>query len=236
MAKIWITGTNRGLGLKLASKFKDARHTVKAINRERIDLSHPPEDVHAMFKDLLFEEEEPPDVFIHNAGVTLHRMADKETDLHETEHVMRVNCMSRVAINAALINSDKTKAIRIIHVGSVASTVMMRSAQAYCMSKAADEMQVKQLAWEASKFYPHVTVIGVAPNAIENTDMQKQAFEGLVDKGGMSVQDAESALIRSPMGRQSTLNEVFDVVSWVALEAPVYMSGAIIKMPGGMLL
>ncbi len=227
--KIWITGTNRGLGCKLVSKFKDARHQVKAINRDRIDLSFPPEEVHAMFVSIFDEEEEAPDVFIHNAGVTEYASCE-EADMYAIEKMMRVNHLSRAAINSVLMTSSRYRhPMRILHVGSIAGLTPMRDSSSYCASKAADEMYVKVLGRELATNYENWQVMGVNPGMIPLSDMAQQCRVHVA--GGQQDPD-DLDLDKSPM-ESLTNDDVYEVIKFLALHAPNQMNGEMVTIPGG---
>ncbi len=231
MATIWITGTNRGLGSKLVHRFKDDRHTLRAINRDRVDLSHPPEDVHSLFLQLLDEERETPDIFIHNAGVTEYDSCN-EADMYAVERMMRVNHLARAAINSVLMNSRPSHMpMRILHVGSIAGLTPMRDSSAYCASKAADEMYVKVLGRELASGYENWQVMGVNPGMVSGSDMEKQCKSHMAAVIRVGTTDVE--VDKSPM-KPLTNDDIYQVIKFLALHAPNQMNGEMVTIPGGL--
>ena len=88
---------------------------------------------------------------------------------------------------------------------------------AYCASKAGLVVLTKSL---ASFFAP----FGVRVNAIS---------PGLIEDGGTTSEVREKMKTEIPYGRVGTPMEIADVVRWVLIQSPQYLTGASIPVSGG---
>lgn len=235
----WITGGLRTTGLGIADKMRAEGYDVRVFNRPNWDLGMSSDDLFTAMRsalELASEDGELPSVFIHNSG-TMGCDWIEEASLKQFEYIMHVNLEARFTINKALVSAISIRPehkLRIIHVVSVAANFPLRTSSAYCASKAADAMLVRQLAKELTGRYDNIRIFGVSPNGIQGSGMIAQAVNDLMRLRGMSKEQAIAYNTQSPMGRLCTASEVADIVHFLAEDAPEYMTGEIVTMPGGM--
>jgi len=235
MSKIAVvTGGERSLGASIVHKFSvENNWKTHSLSRPVWDLLDFPSIIYKKMTKFM-NEGTLPDVFVHNAGMTNMSWAENAS-LDEFDKVMRVNLVNRFTINSVLIDYariNKDKQLRIIHIISMASKLPLRQSTAYCASKAADAMMVKQLAKELASRTPNVLIYGVNPGGIENTDMLEYSIQHLIKDRGMTEDEARDYNKQSPMKRNARHEEIVSVVNYLATDAPEYMSGSIVDVGG----
>lgn len=240
---VWVTGAERSLGEDIMKRFIESDWEGISLSRgegyQNWDLNLPPDTLKRMTLELLDASEkagEVPDVLVHNSGVTEIDFIENAEDF-SFERVMRINLGSRWAINKAIVKWYKEHpqyAIRLIHIISMGARYALRSSSPYCCSKAGDVMLVKQMAKELASRTPNVTIFGVSPNGIQGTAMIEQAVQSLVDKRGMSEEEARNYNVQAPFGRNCLMSEVSEVCYFIGTTCPEYMSGHNFELLGGM--
>jgi 3-oxoacyl-[acyl-carrier protein] reductase len=115
----------------------------------------------------------------------------------------------------------RQRAGRIVNVTSVSGLVGIPGQTNYCAAKAAIIGFTRALSKELATV--GVCVNAVAPGFID-TDMV----------AGFSAAQREAALARVPMRRFGLAEEVAGLVSYLALEAPPYLTGQTLVIDGGL--
>lgn len=235
----FVTGGSRGLGRAIALAF--ARHgAAVAFNYTRSD-----EDARKTLADLLATGKKAwavkasvldkgalkelvrtverdagvIDVLVNNAGVSqvvpLALMEEEDWD-----RVMDVNVKGAfLATQAVLRGMVREKRGRIINIGSLAGTKMLPAPVHYCTSKAALKGFTEALAKEVGRY--GITVNCVAP--------------GVLDEGvSQHIPDAklDEYVRHCALGRPGRVDEVAELVAFLASDVNSYMSGATIVVDG----
>jgi NAD(P)-dependent dehydrogenase (short-subunit alcohol dehydrogenase family) len=245
MPKCWITGAERSLGKVILDELSSTFECT-SLSRPEWDLSMEPAELKLRIVDKL-NQEGLPSVFIHNAGV-MHMDWIEEHPIEMYEYVMRVNATSRFVINQALIQKARIvkshertaddsanlniPSVRIIHIVSISHRMALRQSPAYCASKAADGMLVKQMAKETASRTPNVLIFGVSPGGIQRTVMIEKSIEHLQKTRHMTAEEAKKYNVQSPLQRNADPKEVASVVKYLATEAPIYMHGTNVEISG----
>ncbi len=235
-----VTGASRGIGRAIAEHLaKGGCHVVCcARNADKlaevvsaiessggsaearsVDVSKP-DDLRAMV-DAVAEAHGRIDVLVNNAGITrdtlLLRMDDEQFD-----EVIATNLKSVfVATKAASRYLMRSKAGRIINIGSVSGVVGNKGQANYAASKAALSGFTKTVAKELAG--KGVTANVIAPGFV-STDM--------TDALGEKMMEQVKTLI--PLGRVGEADDIAAVVAFVASEAAGYLTGQVICVDGGM--
>ena len=115
----------------------------------------------------------------------------------------------------------RQKSGRIINMTSVSGVVGIAGQTAYCAAKAGIIGFTRALSKEPAKW--GVPVNAVAPGFVE-TDML----------GALSAEQRAAFLARVPLGRFGSAEEIANVVSYLAAEAPSYLTGQVIIVDGGL--
>lgn len=167
------------------------------------------------------------DVMVHNAGVT-SRQSILETSTDDWERVLRTNLYgayhTACAAGRAMIEAGRGGAF--IAISSLHGRVAKADMGAYCSSKAAVDMLVKQLAVELA---PHgIRANAVAPGTIE-TDMNP--LYHATDPEGVAKR--RRILDRVPLARLGEPAAVARTVAFLASPVSSYTTGAVVYVDGG---
>ncbi|MCC6644737.1 MAG: 3-oxoacyl-ACP reductase FabG [Polyangiaceae bacterium] len=162
------------------------------------------------------------DVLVANAGIARDGLwvQMKDEALDET---LAVNVRGALACaRAALRPMMKARRGRIIFVSSVVGEMGNAGQTAYAASKAALLGAAKALAREYAK--RNVTVNAVTPGFVD-TDMTRDLPQ--------PVKDAMLGAV--PLGRTATAREIAAPIAFLASDEAAYVTGAVLRINGGML-
>ena len=236
-----VTGGSRGIGKTIVSELANRGvHTIftyrsgeaealalqEELNSQGWSTRAVPLDVtdkaacHALM-EAIYRESGGLDILINNAGVNrdslLFSMSDEQwhsvidTDLSGVFHMTRV----------AVFYMMRTKRGRIINLSSISGISGIRGQCNYSAAKAAVIGFTKALAKETGQF--GIAVNAVAPGGVETA---------MTD--ALSPQALDEMIRDIPIKRLCTPEEVSNVVCYLALESPVYLTGTTIVLDGGL--
>ena len=239
----FITGATRGIGRQIAitlakegfdiainyrKENEDLIETKKMVEDQKVkcftvqgDVSSF-EDSERMVKDII-EEFNHIDILVNNAGITkdMLLMRMKKEDF---ESVIGVNLVGTFNITKNVIPyMMKNRSGRIINVSSVVGISGNAGQTNYSASKAGIIGFTKSLAKEVGS--RNILVNAVAPGFIET-----QMTEVLKDE----VKEEISKTI--PLKRMGTVEDVANVVKFLASKDSSYITGQVINIDGGMLM
>ena len=241
MKTVVITGCNRGIGKGLMEHFASQGWHVIAIVRKtseefQLQLSRLSEVYHVpltpVFADLsdkdslasavekVSEMNCAIDVLINNAGINISRPVFY-LDYEDVEESFKVNYFAPFFLSKEIgrLMIGQQSGV-ILNITSVAGLTAQPGGAAYDASKAALNMFTKSLALELAPF--GVRVNAVACSVVE-TDMYKD----------LKPEVQKKILKRVALKRPSTINEVADVIDFLASEKASYMTGQIVQVDGG---
>lgn len=239
----FITGATRGIGRQIAitlakegfdiainyrKENEDLLETKKMVEDQKVkcftvqgDVSSF-EDSERMVKDII-EEFNHIDILVNNAGITkdMLLMRMKKEDF---ESVIGVNLVGTFNITKNVIPyMMKNRSGRIINVSSVVGISGNAGQTNYSASKAGIIGFTKSLAKEVGS--RNILVNAVAPGCIETqmTDVLKEEVKEEISK-------------TIPLKRMGTVEDVANVVKFLASKDSSYITGQVINIDGGMLM
>lgn len=239
----FITGATRGIGRQIAitlakegfdiainyrKENEDLIETKKLVEAQNAkcftvqgDVSSF-EDSERMVKDII-EEFNHIDILVNNAGITkdMLLMRMKKEDF---ESVIGVNLVGTFNITKNVIPyMMKNRSGRIINVSSVVGISGNAGQTNYSASKAGIIGFTKSLAKEVGS--RNILVNAVAPGFIETqmTDVLKEKVKEEISK-------------TIPLKRMGTVEDVANVVKFLASKDSSYITGQVINIDGGMLM
>lgn len=239
----FITGATRGIGRQIAitlakegfdiainyrKENEDLIETKKLVEDQKVkcftvqgDVSSF-EDSERMVKDII-EEFNHIDILVNNAGITkdMLLMRMKKEDF---ESVIGVNLVGTFNITKNVIPyMMKNRSGRIINISSVVGISGNAGQTNYSASKAGIIGFTKSLAKEVGS--RNILVNAVAPGFIETqmTDVLKEEVKEEISK-------------TIPLKRMGTVEDVANVVKFLASKDSSYITGQVINIDGGMLM
>jgi len=239
----FITGATRGIGRQIAitlakegfdiainyrKENEDLIETKTMVEDQKVkcftvqgDVSSF-EDSERMVKDII-EEFNHIDILVNNAGITkdMLLMRMKKEDF---ESVIGVNLVGTFNITKNVIPyMMKNRSGRIINVSSVVGISGNAGQTNYSASKAGIIGFTKSLAKEVGS--RNILVNAVAPGFIETqmTDVLKEEVKEEISK-------------TIPLKRMGTVEDVANVVKFLASKDSSYITGQVINIDGGMLM
>jgi 3-oxoacyl-[acyl-carrier protein] reductase len=225
---VLVTGGNRGIGLAIATAFKEAGDQVAVTYRS----GEPPEgflgvkcdvtdaaQVDAAF-DTIAAEHGPVEVLIANAGITRDTLLLRMTD-DDWDSVIQTNLTGsfRVAKRAAK-GMLRLRRGRIVFISSVVGLLGSPGQVNYAASKSGLIGMARSMARELGS--RGITTNVVAPGFVE-TDMTAVLPE----------ETQKQYLGQIPLGRFGQVEEIANVVRWISSEEAGYITGAVIPVDGG---
>ncbi len=239
----FITGATRGIGRQIAitlakegfdiainyrKENEDLIETKKMVENQKVkcftvqgDVSSF-EDSERMVKDII-EDFNHIDILVNNAGITkdMLLMRMKKEDF---ESVIDVNLVGTFNITKNVIPyMMKNRSGRVINVSSVVGISGNAGQTNYSASKAGIIGFTKSLAKEVGS--RNILVNAVAPGFIETqmTDVLKDEVKEEISK-------------TIPLKRMGTVEDVANVVKFLASKDSSYITGQVINIDGGMLM
>ena len=224
-----VTGGNRGIGLAIALRLREAGHRVvvgsrsgtapEGLDAVTLDVSAP-ESIETAF-GLIEERFGVVDVLVANAGITrdglLMRMSDDDID-----DVLATNLAGSIRLaRRSLRGMLKARRGRIILISSVVGLMGSAGQVNYAAAKAGLVGAARSLAREVGS--RGITVNVLAPGFVE-TDMTAQ----------LSDERKAEILGAVPLARYAQPDEIAQVAQFLASDSAAYITGAVIPVDGGL--
>lgn len=162
------------------------------------------------------------DILVANAGISVDGLLIQLKD-ETLDQILAVNLRGAIACSRAAIKAMlKPRRGRVIFVSSVVGETGNAGQTAYAASKAALLGVTKSLAREYAK--RNITVNAITPGYID-TDMTQ----------GLPQAAKDAMLAGIPLGRVASPREVAAPVVFLASDEASYITGAVLRVNGGML-
>jgi 3-oxoacyl-[acyl-carrier protein] reductase len=226
MATAIVTGAGRGIGRAVALALAARGLDVALLGRTDHELEEVAADINALGRSALalrcdvasaldvdgaarasIERFGAPSVVVNNAGI-VRRAAIEEMRESDWDEVIDVNLKGAFLVTRAFLPSMRAvNAGRIVHVGSISSTLGTARASAYCASKWGLIGFMKSLAEELAGS-PLVTM-AVLPGSVDTEMLKGSGYEP-----------------------KMKADDVARTIVFAALDAPSAMNGSAIEMFG----
>jgi 3alpha(or 20beta)-hydroxysteroid dehydrogenase len=141
----------------------------------------------------------------------------------------------KAAANVMKPGAEAGKGGSIINLSSVAGLIGVPGHSAYGASKGAVRLYTKHAAVEFGKLGYHIRVNSVHPGLIK-TAMGEQAFQDFVDVGLAATIDEAKEVIKTmtPLGKLGEVEDIAQMVLFLASDAANFITGAEFTVDGGM--
>ena len=214
MRRALVTGGTRGIGAAIVEKLRSQHYEVHALN-STTDVSNEDTVKRAA---LYFG---PVDILINNAGIFGPVGSALTYDRDEWDRVMTVNLTSVMLMCKYFVPQMVERGYgRVVNLSSVVAKDSNSRCPAYTASKAGIVALTRCLGIELAK--TGVTVNCVMPAAV-NTDLFKNVPQSQV----------QAMLDKCPLGRFVTVEEVANLVCWLASDEASACIGAAYDVAGG---
>ncbi|WP_018758995.1 SDR family NAD(P)-dependent oxidoreductase [Paenibacillus terrigena] len=241
-----VTGGNSGIGqgivqILLQSGAKvisadlvytdDYKDIDGRLSESRLDLSRS-EDIYR-WSDLILEGSGVPDIVVNCAGIsTMDYVIDSK--LEDWEKVFSINSTGLYLVSKIFAKAmvEAGKPGRIIQMASQAGKNGYRAMGGYCASKHAVLGLTKVMAIELARH--NILVNAVCPGIVETPMKHRERIEGGLIRGMTAEEIYAEDCSQVPLGRTAEVQDIANVVLFLASPLSSYMTGQSINVTGGM--
>jgi len=209
----------------------DYREADGQLIETKLDLSKS-KDIDRWSK-LVVENAGVPDIVVNCAGTsTMDYVIDSK--LEDWEKVFSINATGLYLVSKIFAKAmvDAGKPGRIIQIASQAGKNGYRAMGGYCASKHAVLGLTKVMAIELARH--NILVNAVCPGIVETPMKHRERIEGGVIRGMTAEEIYAEDCSQVPLGRTAEVQDVANVVLFLASPLSSYMTGQAINVTGGM--
>lgn len=233
-----VTGAAKGIGAACARALNAAGASVRLLDIDLPDAGMPRATAHRVDitdepgVDAHFSRHGPVDILVNCAGIVPGgSIADCSTA--DFRAALDVNVtgtfqVTRAAVRAAL---DARKPLSIVNIASVISSIATAPDRlAYATSKAAIIGMTKSVALDFIR--NDIRCNAVCPGTIDTAALRERISQRSDALGGEG-RALEVFNNRQPIGRMGTVDEIAELVRFVASDRVGFMTGAVLTADGG---
>ena len=247
-----ITGAGSGIGLAAAKQLAGMGARIVAVDRSERKLAAAVEQLPGNVRPVTLARDLRPagagkavvadalneagriDVLLNSAGVC-HFREMKDVPATEWDEVLEVNVRTLFETSVAMAEAvDPARGGRIINLGSNAGRKGRALMAHYAASKAAVANLTESLAIAYGK--KNVTANTVCP-AVTDTPMWDNLFDELNTLTGKTKDQLTDGWRKStPLGRLGTVDDVANLIAFLASDEAAFITGQTINVCGGFML
>lgn len=223
-AQAWVIGGSSGIGQRTAVVLQSAGLAVAVTAEHDADVRSEA----ALAK--AYDDMDCPMYVVYSAGINT-LMWNDQMDLDVVRDLFDVNVFGFMRLIKVIANSQ-AKFASVVAVSSDAARRPMRTSMAYCASKAALDMCVRQAAREHAN---RIRVNAVAPGMTAPTGMSAYIDQAVPNIRGWSPEQARAyEASQNPRGDiRITPAEVAQAIKYLLLDAPDAQTGSIMEVNCG---
>ena len=215
-----ITGSSRGIGKNIASKFKALGANVTNLNSSMYDLTVE-EEILKLCKYL--SKLRKIDILINNAGINFSEL-NKKINLEKYNKLMNINLKAVFLITSTVSKiMQKNKFGRIVNISSIASHRVREGRTVYSASKFGLEGFTKTLSLELAKY--NILVNSIAPGFI-NTEMTRTM---------LTKNEIKKLSYQVPLKRLGKTEDITNATIFLCSNLNQFINGHTLVVDGGFL-
>lgn len=222
------------LGGKISGKF--LKDNITAINFDLVDGFDVTKE--SVVRDIFDNYADECGVVVNYVGKMYNERID-DMSSEKFLDVLNTNCLSLMLLlkySAKYFSEHKIKG-RFIHIASNASISGFSGMGAYCASKFGDIGLIQVAAKEWMKFGGMVNAISPGPFAPESSGMSKNQVQQFMKMNNMTEKQAIDMLVsRIPLKRLATVDDLYPLIKFLAVDSSDYITGQNFSLTGGMFM
>ncbi len=258
--RAWVTGSSKGIGEAIARTLAREGATVIVHGRDREKTEHVASSIiaqggqaHAVVGDLTQDEEVERlvaetntlvgavDILVNNAGGSGVKESWEDTQSSSWSSAYDRNVLAALRVTTRLLpKMRQAKWGRIINISSLAATMPPSSGADYAACKAAMNAMTASLAKAVAA--DGITANAVSPGTIRSSTLEDRFREVAKERGLGDVdtpwKDVERAVLpmfaQVPVGRVGELDEVANLIAFLASPVAAYITGTNLRIDGGL--
>ncbi len=211
-----ITGASRGIGLAIATLFKEEGIKVLAPTRGEMNLMSD-----KSIDDYLGQLDEPVDILVNNAGINILGTTSQITD-PDLDAMIRTNLLAPLRLIKGVVpGMEHRRHGRIVNISSIWSAISKKGRVLYSTTKSGLNGMTRSMALELAQH--GILINSVAPGYV-NTELTRQ---------NNSEEELQAIAETSPLGRLAEPGEIAQLVYFLCSEKNSYITGQTLFIDGG---
>ncbi len=211
-----ITGASRGIGLAIATLFKE--EGIKVLTPTRVEMNLMSDK---SIDDYLGQLDEPVDILVNNAGINILGTTSQITD-PDLDAMIRTNLLAPLRLIKGVVpGMEHRRHGRIVNISSIWSAISKKGRVLYSTTKSGLNGMTRSMALELAQH--GILINSVAPGYV-NTELTRQ---------NNSEEELQAIAETIPLGRLAEPGEIAQLVYFLCSEKNSYITGQTLFIDGG---